>query len=264
MYEDWKLVPALTGHQDHFLNWLWSPVNTHRVPLPRLIYLGLLELWPDFRVGMVFNIVLLAAIAAGFVVFLRRVRGRTRWSDAFFPVAFLNLGNWANMGFSWQLMWVVAAALACGLLLGITPTRELSTRRALVVCVCLVAIPLTGATALPFALLVSFALVTKLRRSRPRIRVMLIASICISLAITVVSFVGLQHPAGIPPSPSLWATLETGAKFLALAVGPAAGAWWFVSALAVISTLVGAGLVLFRARERARGPCWPSWLPALS
>jgi hypothetical protein len=254
VYEDWKLVPALAGHQDHFLSWLWSPVNTHRVPLPRLIYLGLLELWPDFRVGMVFNILLLGLIAAAFIFYLRRLRGRTRWTDAFFPVAFLSLGNWANMGFSWLLMWVVAAALACGLLLGIVPTGELSTRRALVVCVCLVAIPLTGATALPFALLVSLALLTKLRRSRPRIRVMLIASICVSLAITAVSFVGLQHPAGIPPSPSLWATLETTAKFIALAVGPAAGAWWFVSALAVISAIVGAAVVLFRARGAGTWP----------
>jgi hypothetical protein len=254
IYEDWKMVPALTGHQDHFWDWLWSPVNTHRVPLPRLIYLGLLKLWPDFRVGMVFNILFLGLIAAAFILYLRHLRGRTRWSDVFFPVAFLNLGNWANMGFSWQLMWVVAAALACGLLLAVASTSELSTRRALLLCVCLVVIPLTGATALPFAALVSVALLTKLRRSRPPIRAMLISSVCISLAITAVSFVGLQHPADIPPSPSLWATLETGAKFIALAVGPAAGAWWFVSALAVISALVGAGLILYRSRSAGTWP----------
>jgi hypothetical protein len=254
MYEDWQMVPALTGHQDHFLSWLWSPVNTHRVPLPRLTYLGLLKLWPDFRVGMIFNILLLGLVAAAFILYLRHLRGRTRWSDAFFPVAFLSLGNWANMGFSWQLMWVLGAALACGMLLAIATTREFSTRRALVVCVCLVAIPLTGATALPFASLVSIALLTRLRRSRPRIRVMFISSICISIAITLLAFVGLQHPADIPPSPSLWATIETGAKFIALAVGPAAGAWWFVSSLAVISALVGAGLILYRAR---RAGTWP-------
>jgi hypothetical protein len=254
IYEDWQMVPALTGHQDHFLNWLWSPVNTHRVPLPRLIYLGLLKLWPDFRVGMIFNILLLGLIAAAFILYLRHVRGRTRWSDAFFPLAFLSLGNWANMGFGWQLMWVVAAALACGLLLGVATAGEFSTRRALAVGACLVAIPLTGATALPFVPLVSLALLPRIRRSHHRVRVILISSICVGIALTVLDFVGLQHPAETPPSPSLWATLATGAKFIALAVGPAAGAWWFVSALTVISILAGAAVLVFRNRREGTWP----------
>ena len=119
VHEDWTVAPAMTGHQDNFLGWLWSQNNEHRVPVPRLVYLGLLKLWPDFRVGMVFNVVLLAAIAAAFIIFLHRVRGRSRWTDAFFPIVFLNLGNWENMGWGWQLQFVVATALVCGLLMGI-------------------------------------------------------------------------------------------------------------------------------------------------
>jgi hypothetical protein len=247
--EDFTMAPAMTGHQDDFLGWLWSQNNEHRVPVPRLIYLGLLKLWPDFRVGMVFNVVLLAAIAAAFIVFLHRVRGRSRWTDAFFPIAFLNLGNWENMGWGWQLEFVVATALACGLLMGIASKGEFTTRRAMVVGGCLVGIPLTGATALPFAPLLSLALIPRIRSAGRHARVVLVSSITLTLVVTVLYFVGLQ--AGVAgPEGTAGATIETAFKFLALGLGTGAGAWWFASALAVTGLLAGAAFVLYRARRR--------------
>ena len=247
--EDWTMAPAMTGHQGHFLGWLWSQNNEHRIPVPRLVYLGLLKLWPDFRVGMVFNIVLLAAVAAAFVVFVRRVRGHTRWTDAFFPITFLNLGNWENMGWGWELQFVVATALACALLMGIASSRELTTWRALGVGGCLVAIPLTGATALPFAVLLSLALIPQIRSAGRHARAVLIVSIVLTVMVTVLYFVGLQAGvAGAEVTPG--ATMETALKFLALGLGPGAGAWWFASALAVTGLLAGAVLVLYRARRQ--------------
>jgi hypothetical protein len=248
--EDFTMAPAMTGHQDNFLGWLWSQNNEHRVPLPRLVYLGLLKLWPDFRVGMVFNIVLLAVIAAAFIVFLSRVRGRTRWTDAFFPIVFLNLGNWENMGWGWELEFVVATALACGLLMGIASRGEFTTRRALVVGGCLVGIPLTGATALPFAPLLSLALIPRIRSASRHARVVLVTSITFTLVLTVVYFVGLQQPSWLVPSPSPLTSIKAGLMFLATGLGTGAGAWWLVSVLVVIGLLAGAAFVLYRARHR--------------
>jgi hypothetical protein len=39
MFEDWGMVPALTGHQDDFLSSLWSPVNErlHHLPVSRTL-----------------------------------------------------------------------------------------------------------------------------------------------------------------------------------------------------------------------------------
>lgn len=248
LYEDWQLVPALTGHQPHLLAWLWSQDNENRAPLARLVYLGLLKLWPDFRVGMVLNILLLTAISAAFIIFVRRVRGHTRWTDAFFPVAFLNLGNWANMGFSWQLMWVLAVGLECGLLLAVAARGPITTRRAWGLGGCLVAIPLTGATALPFAPVMSLALLTRLRSASRRVRAVLLSGILLSLGLMVAYFIGFERTLR-PPSPGLWATAETSLKFLAMGLGPAAGAWWFGSSLIVLILLAGALFVLWRSKR---------------
>jgi hypothetical protein len=249
MQEDWLLVPSLTGHQDHFISWLWVPDNEHHLPLVKLVYVALLKAWPDFRVGMVFSILVLALIAAGFIMFIRHIRGRTRWVDAFFPVVFLSLGNWEVMGFSWEIQNVLAAGLACGLLFAVASRGQWTTRRALGLGGCLVGIPLTGGTALPFAPLVSLALIPRLRSLGRGPRAVVICSVVVSVTLTIAALIGIPHSSGAPPSPSLWATLETTAKFLGLGIGPAGGAWWFLSALGVTTFLVGAVFSLLRARK---------------
>src|SRR5205085_8526419 len=78
------------------------------------------------------------------------------------------LGHWENLGWSWQLTFVIATALAsCVLLVGFGRGR-LSTRRAILLGGCLIAIPLCGATALPFIPLVAAAHLGAARRSRGR------------------------------------------------------------------------------------------------
>ena len=65
--EDWLLVPPMTGHEPHLGSWLWAQNNEHRLPLPRLVLLGLLVATRDFRAGMVLNVVSLAALAAAMI-----------------------------------------------------------------------------------------------------------------------------------------------------------------------------------------------------
>src|SRR5262249_42934019 len=63
-WDDWVMVPTLTGTQPVTLGWLWAPHNEHRIPLGKLLYLGLLRpAGRDFRAGMVFQVVALAGLA---------------------------------------------------------------------------------------------------------------------------------------------------------------------------------------------------------
>jgi hypothetical protein len=52
------------------------------------------------------------------------------------------------------------------------------------------------------------------------------------------------------PEANPGATTATAFKFLAIGLGPGAGAWWLVSVLAVTGLLAGAAFVLYRARHR--------------
>src|SRR6516225_7885299 len=61
--EEWEVMgPVLAGKQPVTLHWLWSQSNEHRVPVPKLVLLGLLKLTNcDFRAGMFFNVLALGA-----------------------------------------------------------------------------------------------------------------------------------------------------------------------------------------------------------
>jgi hypothetical protein len=60
--DDWALVPAVTGNEPITLSYLWSQHNEHRIPLPRLVTLGLAQLTGfDVRAAMYLNAALLVA-----------------------------------------------------------------------------------------------------------------------------------------------------------------------------------------------------------
>ncbi|HEX4775755.1 MAG TPA: hypothetical protein VFW74_03190, partial [Acidimicrobiia bacterium] len=121
--EDWYLVRPLVNDQPHFLDWIWAQNDEHRTPVSRLVYLGLLKATHDFRVAMVFDIVLVAAAAGGLVLVARRVRGHTSLVDAFFPIVLLNLGNSENLLWGWQMQFVLVLAGLCALLGGFVTSR---------------------------------------------------------------------------------------------------------------------------------------------
>ena len=55
-WDEWDMVPTLTGEQPVSAEWLWSQHNEHRVPLPRLVLLAVNLLGgPDFRIAQVLN-----------------------------------------------------------------------------------------------------------------------------------------------------------------------------------------------------------------
>src|SRR5262245_51085069 len=90
-WDEWDMVPTLTGTQPVSAEWLWSQHNEHRVPLPRLVLLAVnLFGGPDFRIAQVLNVLVLGAASAGLILAVRRARGRTLLGDAIFPLLLLH------------------------------------------------------------------------------------------------------------------------------------------------------------------------------
>src|SRR5258705_770886 len=119
-WDDWDMVPTLTRTQPVTWGWLWSQHNEHRVPLPRLIFLGLDWLTViDMRVTMVFDLLVMAALAAAMILVATRLRGRPSAWDAFFPLVLLHVGQAANLLWGWQLQFFASVALACVALLAV-------------------------------------------------------------------------------------------------------------------------------------------------
>ena len=74
--EDWYTVPLVTGQPVDLSAWLWEQNNEHRMPVARLLLLGALKAsGGDYRAGGLLNMTLMAAGAAGLILFVRRLRG---------------------------------------------------------------------------------------------------------------------------------------------------------------------------------------------
>jgi len=115
-WDDWDIVPTVTGAQPVTWNWLWSQHNEHRIPVPRLVMLAIFRGFMDFRAGMVANVVLSAGMTAWLLRVVRQVRGRREWTDLFLPLVALNLGQGLNFMWAWQIGFFVSTALMLALL----------------------------------------------------------------------------------------------------------------------------------------------------
>ncbi len=146
-WDEWSLVPAVAGQQPLTFEFLWAQHNEHRIPLPKLILVGLTRLCrADFRAGLLAIVAAQSALAAVLILAVTKLRGRTIYADAFFPLALLHMGHHANFESSFQIGFVLSEVLACTLLLLIACTRRLSTVGGVVAAgMCLVALPYLGA-----------------------------------------------------------------------------------------------------------------------
>jgi len=156
--EWWGIVPVLTGQEPITARWLWSLHNSHRIPLPRLLVLLFHTLSGyDFRAGMFFNVMAVAAMAGAMMLAVKSIRGWTSYSDAFFPLVLLHWGHWANFLWGWQVVFVCSTILVSTLLCIIACSGSQLTRGAIILAgICLIPLPLCGANGL--VLVPAFAL----------------------------------------------------------------------------------------------------------
>jgi hypothetical protein len=167
--DEWMMHPKLIGTEPVTLEWLWSQNQQHRIPLPRLIQIGLARISnADFRAGMNLNVLIMTALSAQLMVAAKRLRGSFSWTDVFFPFALLHWGHAENFLWQFQVAFSVSTWLTCNLLMLIVRRRERFTaRQALAAGAYLVLLPLCGAQGAAIAVpLASWMFWAELRDSR--------------------------------------------------------------------------------------------------
>jgi hypothetical protein len=269
--DDWIIVTALTGEQPVTAAWLWQGEGDQRVPLAKVLLLGLYKSsGGDFRVGMFANALCLGLLAFAMIRAAKNLRGRTAYVDALFPLALLNLDRekvFIGLGVN-----SVPGTVLAGIVLLIIVRRGTRLRpgAAVLTGVCVVSLALIGPNGLAMvpalALWLAYVGVLYWRspESHGRRNALLVWGLAAAALILVpLYFVDLPKPEESPPSPSLWATLTASLEFLSMSFGQASSHFMTdhltqpffglgVVILGLISALLLAGVWFRRPQERPR------------
>lgn len=260
LWDEWQMVPALSGIQPVTSAWLWAPWSEHRVPLVRLALVALARLTAcDFRAGMVASVLCLAAVSYALVRAAEHLRGGSRYVDAFFPLVLLNVGHKWNVLQGWNLQNALFAGLAGAVLVLVTWRPGLPGRgRALGLGLCLLLLPLSGGAGALVAPVMALWLggvgVAAWRAGARAVGLLSLAAALATGALVAAYFYDLSPKA--PETPDVLTTVRGAAMFLSTGFGAAADAGWPYSAVAALGLLgFGAALALraaARPGERAR------------
>ncbi|HEV8111923.1 MAG TPA: hypothetical protein VGR31_04050 [Planctomycetota bacterium] len=247
----WDLLPR-SGNLS--LESLWRLKNEHRIPLPRLVQYLPYALTGDLRAPMVAQVFLLAALALLLILVARWMRGRTAWSDSFFPLVWLHAGNWANLLSGFQIALTLPTALATTILALLAVSRErVDGRRAAAVGACLACLPMCGAVGLvqapALAACIAWLAISGRRSAGGRV---LLASVGVCAAFCALYVLGYRAPHWYHESTRPWAVLDVVAKLLALSIGPAAESWWPASGAFVLAVIASTLFLVARARDGSR------------
>ena len=266
-YDEWVMVRVLDGTQPIDVEWLWAQHNDHRIPIPKLILSALLKVsgW-DFRVGMYFNVLVLAALASALIRVCSEIRGRIHYADAFFPLILMSWGHYEHLLWTWQVTQVSAVALVICLLLAMVRfgTRLDTPAQAVVAGIGVVGLPLFGVPGLAYApgfviwLIISGA--QGWRTGAPAARsaaVVLWGCAAGTAALVVLYFVGFELTAQVGAESSvsepfaLLRAAATAIAFTAQGLGPAAPEFRTLSYLIVLAICLASAAVLVLAmRDR--------------
>ncbi len=228
-WDDWDIVPSATRHQPITLQWLWSQHNEHRVPIPRLLLLGILRLSRiDFRAGMVFNALATAALALALMVTARTVRGRSIFCDAFFPIVLLGWGQAVNFLWCWQVQFFSSMALSGTVL--VFAARSAGPPRlwlGMLIGLCVILLPLCGANGVgltpALALWLGYAALLHWRRGThegKRAGLILFGAALIAVMLVAVYFIGYRSVPYHPSTHRPQVVVRTIVQFLTIGFGP--------------------------------------------
>lgn len=154
-WEDWFLVPAITGVQHVNLAWLWENVQGHRIPVLKLVLLACYSLFGfDSKPILYLNLSLFSALSFTLLWAIHEVRGRSCYSDAFLPIVLLNLGQTEAFSWAQTFLYVATTCLETLILVLIVTNRGTLNRSSLfLAAVSLVLLPLLFGGGLVFAAL---------------------------------------------------------------------------------------------------------------
>jgi hypothetical protein len=248
--DQWTLVGVLSGQRPLDLEWLWTPQDDHRLPLPKILQVVLFRCTGDFRASIWLNLGLSAALAAIGIVTARRLRGRTSWVDAVFPLALLDLGHWGLLS-GFEIVFVLpvflfgsAVAIAARLGEGARGRREAA------LAACLVPMPLCGFQGLVLAVPLAVLAGTLAVRRRARAAIALAGVVLVTSAAV---FVGWAPEPTHPPLGGVAAAARAALQFTSAGMGLAGARFWPWSAVLFVALSVGTVAALARA-ARTPGP----------
>jgi hypothetical protein len=225
-----QTVPRLIGEEPVTIAWLWDQAGDHRFPMGKLVHLGICQCTGgDFRAPVFVNVLGLAAMAFSMIWASTRVRGWTSYSDAFFPLAILHWGHFEHLANGWMVLFVIPSVLVSVLFIVVVSQRAPPTARtAILIGICLSALPLNGSSGIPFvaalALWLGWAGVLQWRSRGPHgIRNGLLTA---GMAVMALLLLGLyflhfqrDYSYGIPPSHTLSGVLRGSIHFLSWGFG---------------------------------------------
>jgi hypothetical protein len=241
-WDELIMVPVLTHEEPITWQFLWQQHNEHRIPLPKLVQIGLAKLTgTDFRAGMYFTVVLMAVLAAAMIVTAQRIRGHANYVDAYFPLLLLSYGHTENFLWSFQVAFSLSTFLVCVVLSlvvcrgrgAILQEGKMAFVPALLAGGCLLLLPLCGAQGTvmvpPLALWLGLVGLLAIRADRRRgYQGLVVVAICLLACLLVVAYFlwGYEVPPWSVPPPTLRAWVRTSLEFLCAGFGPAAGKFW--------------------------------------
>ena len=263
LWDDLEWAPVVGRASDLPLSWWWSGFNEHRIPFPRVIFIALIRATQDIRSGMYFDVYLLGAVAFSMILLARKLRGRTSWSDAFFPLLWLTWGNAENLLMMHQLSLIVPSAITCALLiLFIAKAKPLTWKRSLAIGLCTFTLPLCGAPGLtPTPAIILWLLYTGVRRFRSteegarRSGVILLSFALATLVLIALYFYDFENPAQHTYNKDPIDTLRQAWMFLSLGFGPVAHDYWPFSGWltgAFLLTALTTLAIVFRRKPQER------------
>lgn len=251
--DDYPFLPWVNGREPVSLSWLWRQSSEHRLIVTKLMEVGVGRLaGGDYAVLVWVNLAILAVLSAGALVAVRRIRGRSAWGDAFFPLLIL-APQLPSLQWGFHVHFVMNSVAAVTLvLLAARFGLDVPVRWCWVAVVALVL--LWGGGAPGMAMLPGFVawmvwVVVRRRRADRRQGTALWVAVGLIGVAFVGYFVGWHGAPASTPSP---------VKILitALHAGTAPGGndmndWWPLSGLAVAGALgLTAGLLGLRLADR--------------
>jgi hypothetical protein len=262
-YDEWELVPALTGHQPITLEWLWSQHNEHRILLPRLVYLAVLKIARyNFRAMYSTIAVLLTLGSAGLLLAARRLRGRFDYADLFLPMVVMTVGQFENLLWGFQIAFILPGAILLLVVILAIWRPKIDFVSALGILVATLASPLSGGAGL--ALAPAFVACTVLNglelRKGPRgwaRAAVLWTGAAITIGIVLAYFVGYQRPEQHTPNENAQEIVKWTQDFLLNGLGNGAevikdGAHSFLVIIASATLLMLLWVFIVRPAERFR------------
>jgi glycosyltransferase involved in cell wall biosynthesis len=258
-WDELQLARYLVPDEPITASWLWSPHNEHRIPIAKLVYLGLAHAFSDIRAVQYAEVCVLGFVALAMIFTAQRMRGRASFSDAFFPLLWLHLGNAFNLLSGFQISLILPVALVSGALMfavrrGGTPSRS----AVLGFGACTLLLPLTGGHGMaqlpPLLAWLFFAGVACARSLGADVRKVgriLLATGVAAAALGAFYFVDFELQPTIPYEHDPVRIASVAVQFVTLSIGPRASKLWPASGLVVLSLCALTLVLLYRVmRDR--------------